>query len=363
LQGPAAFGADPACGDAPDRAGEVARRLWAIFAFGILAGLPPAQRSCGMHQIVYRVQRYDGQQRYAQEYAFPHEPNKTILWGLTTIKETIDPTLSFVAVCRVGGCGACAVRVNGQAVLACETLLDEAVERFGGTLHIAPISNFDVVRDLAVDWEPKVERLKQAKPWLIPQDRFTTETGCRQTPEEYRKILLQSRCILCGACASECGTLGADSTDFSEPFLYTKASKFIADSRDQDALERLQWALAHGLWNCVHCQECVTKCPKGLDPADDISRMRQESIRTGLTGNVGARHALAFDKDLCDTGRLNEVRMALRTEGWLRASRRALFALRLVRKGKLNPLHRPAPVQGIDDVRAIAKATRRAKGT
>ena len=314
-----------------------------------------------MGTVIYKIQRFDGAKSFVQEYSFDYDQGKTILWGLSTIKETMDPTLTFVAACRSAVCGACAVRVNGQALLACEVALDDVVARFGNTLEISPLGNFKVIRDLVVDWEPSIERLKQVKPWLIPQDKFTAETGCRQSPAEFKKINTQTNCILCGSCASECNKLSANSDDFYQPFIYTKAQKFIADSRDQGDLEHLRPALERGLWKCVHCQECITKCPKHVEPAEDISKLRQTSIRLGLTDNSGARHALAFCTDLADTGRLNEVKMALRTEGLLKSATRFPFALRLMRKGKLNPLHCPAPVKGIEQVRAIMKAVKEAE--
>ncbi|QDR82249.1 2Fe-2S iron-sulfur cluster-binding protein [Sporomusa termitida] len=107
-----------------------------------------------MRQITYKIERFDGAKNFIQEYTFPHQPGKTILWGLITIKETIDPTLAFTAACRTAVCGACAVRVNGQALLACETPLDGILGRCGDTLTIGPIQNFQVIRDLVVNWEP-----------------------------------------------------------------------------------------------------------------------------------------------------------------------------------------------------------------
>lgn len=317
-----------------------------------------------MRQVVYRIERFDGTKSFFQEYTFIHESNKTVLWGLTKIKETLDPSLTFVAACRCAVCGACAIRINGQAMLACETSLDDALARFGDTLNIAPLQNFEVIRDLVVNWKPKAERITEVKPWLIPQEKFTAQTGCRQTPVEFKKISTQINCILCGACASECNKLSADQWDFYEPFIYTKAQRFIADSRDIGDLEHLNPTLERGLWKCVHCQECVTKCPKQVDPAEDISKLRQTSIRMGMTDNPGARHALAFQDDVTNTGRLNEVKMALKTEGLLKSATRFPFALRLMRKGKINPLHAihsPAPVKGLEQVRAIIRAVKEAE--
>ncbi len=314
-----------------------------------------------MERVVYRVRRFDGQKAFWQEYAFDHEANKTVLWGLQKIKETIDPSLAFVAACRSAVCGACAVRVNGEALLACETPLDGLLSRFGNTLVIEPLGNFTVLRDLVVDWEPKAARLAEAKPWLMPKAEFSAADGCRQSPAEAKRINAQTNCILCGACASECNKLSTGDDDFYEPFVYTKAGKFVADSRDGAPGEHLRPVLERGLWKCVHCQECVTKCPKRVAPAEDIAALRRASIAQGLTNNPGARHALAFCGDITGTGRLNEATMAVKTEGLLKSATRLPFALRLLWRGKLNPLHFPAPVEGIEGVRAIVKAAKEAK--
>lgn len=308
-----------------------------------------------MRHVTFHIERYNGSKSFTQDYVFPHQPEKTLLWGLMHIKETQDPSLTFVAACRSAVCGACAVRVNGQSMLACETSLDTLLERFGDTLHVGPLKNFPVIRDLVVDWKPKTSRMREVEPWLSPRQEFTPETGCRQSPEEFKRIRVQINCILCGACASQCSKLHADSEDFLDPFVFAKIQRFVDDSRDCAEKERLRQALARGLWKCVHCQECVTACPKGLEPAEDIARLRSLSMRHGQTDNPGARHALAFLDDLKDTGRLNEVKMALKTDGLVKSATRLPFALRLLRRGKLNPFHAPAPAEGVEQVRAMVQ--------
>lgn len=311
-----------------------------------------------MRQITYNIQRYDGAKSFLQEYTFPHQPGKTILWGLLFIKETTDPTLAFTAACRAAVCGACAVRVNGQAFLACETPLDNILSRFGDTLLLEPIQNFKVIRDLVVDWEPQAKRMAAAKTWLAPKDEFSAKEGCRQSIADFKKITPQINCILCGACASECAKLSANNTDFLEPFTYSKVWKFVADTRDKSAAERMQTIIDKGLWKCLHCAECATKCPKGLAPGTDIARLRQLSINMGHTNNAGARHALAFLKDIADTGRLNETKLSVRSIGLIGSIAKFPFALRLVRRGKLNPLHFPRKVKGHEQITAILKAVR-----
>ncbi len=314
-----------------------------------------------MRHITYSITRFDGRKSYVQDYQFEYQQGKTALWGLIKIKETADPTLSFTAACRSAVCGACAIRVNGHALLACETHLDEVLNRFGDTLTIEPLGNFAVIRDLVVDWEPKVERLIQSETWLIPTEACSTEAGCRQSPADFKKIDVQAGCILCGACASECNKLSANQQDFLEPFTYSKVWKFVADTRDKAAAQRIKEIIEKGLWKCMHCVECVVKCPKNLAPGEDIARLRQLSIKMGHTDNPGARHAIAFLTDVEDTGRLNEMKLSLRSDGIMGSMSKMPLALRLLRRGKLNPFHFPGKVKGHDQIKAILAADKEAK--
>ncbi|MBP2636138.1 MAG: frdB1 [Firmicutes bacterium] len=309
-----------------------------------------------MRQITYIIERFDGARKFTQEYSFSHQPGKTILWGLITIKDTLDPTLAFTAACRSAVCGACAIRVNGQATLACETPLDATLDRFGDTLTLAPLQNFTVIRDLVVGWEEKTRHLADDQTWLIPQDKFSVQNGCRQSAADFKKINTQAACILCGACASECSKLTANHNDFLEPFTYSKVWKFVADTRDKSAPERIKAILDKGLWKCLHCAECIAKCPKGLAPGEDIARLRRLSIQMGYTDSPGARHALAFLQDITDTGRLNEAKLSVRSIGVLGSIKKFPLALKLIRRGKLNPFYFPTKVKGHDQIKAILNA-------
>lgn len=316
-----------------------------------------------MRKIIFKIQRFDGQKSWVQDYSFNYQPGKTILWGLIEIKETLDPSLSFTASCRHAVCGACAVRVNGQATLACETPLDKMLDRWeSDTLQLEPLQNFNVIRDLVVDWEPKAERIAEVKPWLMPKDEFSKEAGCRQSPDDFKKINKSSDCILCGCCTSECNKLGGNSSDFLDPFVFAKAQKFVADSRDNNPQVRLSAAINNGAWKCQHCQECVTKCPKGLAPAEDISKLREEAIARGMVNHAGVRHAKAFMDDIQKTGRLNEGMMAVKTEGLVKSIGNVPIALRLMLKGKLSPAQMfPKPIKEVDEVRNIIKAVKEAE--
>ncbi len=316
-----------------------------------------------MAQVTYHIKRYQDGRSFMQSYTFDYTKERTILWGLQCIKETQDPTLTFIAACRSAVCGACSVRVNGQAMLGCETKIAEIVKRFGSDeITIEPLGNFTVIRDLAVDWEEKVSRLKAIAPWFYPKSEYSKEKGTRQTVADFKNFVQNTECILCGCCASECNKLSANKEDFLEPYVFAKGAKFVRDSRDSDPDKRVRAAGKNGLWKCVHCMNCISRCPKGLEPAKDISRMRRIAVQIGdVEGPVkgkGARHAEAFREDLLKTGRLNEVTMSLKTDGLKDSAKQAGYATRLFLHGKINPFdlivpHKP--VKGIKELRRMAE--------
>lgn len=288
------------------------------------------------------IDRFDGKKNYQQTYTVEKKDIEalTLLSVLLLIKQTQDVSLNFTASCRMAICGACSVRVNGHAYLACDTKMTELFEEYkdAETFHIAPLANFKVISDLAVDWEPSIENLRKIKPGLVAKDVFSEKEGCRQSQEEYDRIERQWDCILCGSCASECNKLTADRTDYMEPFVFTRAWKFANDSRSKDPMIHVKPSVVNGLWNCVHCHECTSRCPKHISSADDIAGLRVLALKKGLNSGLGPAHAKAFHTDLVEgSGRLNEIYLALRTEGVSTVARTGM-AITLMRAGKMNPL-------------------------
>lgn len=320
-----------------------------------------------MDTLAFLIDRFDGANSWCQRYEFPYRPGMTVLACLIHIKEHLDPTLNFTASCRSAICGACAVQVNGNAVLACDTMVDDLLHVWGeGALCVSPLGNAKVVSDLVVEWSEKIEHLRLARPGLNAKEGFSAEKGCRQAPGEMHAIEKQWDCILCGSCASECNKLADSGEDFLEPFVYTHAARYAEDSRSADPMLHVESMLGHGLWKCVHCMECVTKCPKHIRPGEDIAAMRHMAVTAGHTEGPGPRHAEAFRTDLAKTGRLNEVRLVPRTEGMVSAATKRLpFTLRMFAKGKLGVLEAARlfvadnpPVDNIDGLRKVIDSNR-----
>ena len=306
--------------------------------------------------VKLRIYRFVEGKKWVQEYTVAVKTGMTILEALTEIKEKQDPTLSFTCSCRSSICGACAVRVNGNAELSCEMLVENLVKRYDtDVLTVEPLGNFKVIRDLIVDWDPKYAKLKKIKPTVNPKTEFSAEDGCRQTPAEFNKYKLYAGCILCGSCVSECNKNTLNQEDFLDPFIFVKAEKLVADSRDRSPEEHLKAVVAAGLWRCFNCQECTAKCPKGLDPAGAIEKLKAASFKYKLDDNVGARHAKAIYDDISESGTLDESKLNIKSEGFLMAGLRAPMALRLMHVGKMNPLDSHPVNPEIDTIRKIVK--------
>lgn len=318
-----------------------------------------------MEKLEIKIKRFDGRETYFQKYEVPYESGKTILWLLTKIREEQDPTLTFTSACRHAICGSCAVQINGNAFLACNSSLDEVIETYKTmNLTFEPLKNFDVIKDLVILWEPKMEKMEKIKPWIIPSELGSKEEGFIQSEEEFHQIAAPTDCILCGVCASECNQLSVNQEGYLEPFILNKAYRYVVDSRDGAPEQHLQPVLDNDLWKCLHCMQCVSQCPKSIPLTDQVAFLRAETMKMGEKNNQGAKHAYAFHDDVKNKGRLNETMLPIKTDGLVQTAMTKIpFALRMIKKGKINPLHMPKEIAGIEEVRKLYDYAEEVKGS
>lgn len=311
--------------------------------------------------VQLKIHRFIEGKTGVDSFKVPVTTGLTVLGALTYVKEKLDPTLSFTSSCRSSICGACSVRVNGNAELACEVLIEDLMARYQSEeLTIRPLGNFRVIRDLIVDWDPKYARIKKINPALHPKDEFSPETGCLQSPEDFDKYKKFAGCILCGSCVSECNKNALNQEDFLDPFVFVRARRLVADSRNKSPEEQLKAVLDAGLWRCFNCQECTAKCPKGLDPAGAIEKLKEETFKRHLDDNVGARHAKAIYDDIAESGMLDESKLNIKSEGYVMSALRLPMALRLMRTGKMDPTASHPINPEIKTIEAIMRAAEKA---
>ena len=183
-----------------------------------------------------------------------------VLDVLLALQRHCDASLAFRFSCRAGRCGTCTVRVNGTAVLACQTPVAA-----GAALLVEPLGELPVVKDLVVDMSPfhatwsEVVRLIEPSP-------ATPSIGPGQT------LLDRSReCISCGACYAAC-PLAASGRDFLGPAALARAA---GDPTPQPAARPATVMGPRGFAGCHSVGACSVVCPRQLDPALLIRSLRR----------------------------------------------------------------------------------------
>lgn len=204
-------------------------------------------------------------------FAVPRGDPMMVLDLLLAIQREQDPTIGFRFSCRVAMCGTCTVRMNGRAVLACQT----RVEPDWTAVRLDPLAGLPVVRDLVVDMTPFFDEWARVTPYFVPREERDEPATIAPDAPERLLIDLQLACITCGACYSSCEIASVD-REFLGPAALNRAMVLIADSRDGAAAERLAAVTGRdGVDRCHYVYGCTVVCPKGLDPAGAIRRLRR----------------------------------------------------------------------------------------
>ena len=222
-----------------------------------------------------KVFRYRPEHSTEPSYATYKVPCKTdsmVLDLLNYIKDRVDGSLTFRWSCRMGVCGSCGALVNGVPRLTCAIYVSEFA---GKEIVIEPLTHFPVIKDLVVDIGDFTEKLRQVKPFLLRDDTKTLDTGeYRQTPEELESYRQASMCINCMLCMQACPIYGVDKS-FLGPATLALGFRYVMDSRDRGTDERLSiLASGDGVLKCTFDGDCSRVCPKHVDPAFTIQRLK-----------------------------------------------------------------------------------------
>jgi fumarate reductase iron-sulfur subunit len=209
---------------------------------------------------------------FYQDYEVPFRKEWVILDALNYIKDNIDGTLSYRWSCRMGVCGSCGMMINDVPVLTCETFLEKYLP---GPVRIAPLDYFGVIRDLVVQTDGFLDKVKRVKPWIIrDKEKPLSEGEYLQTPEQLDEYKQYSMCINCMLCYAACPVVGLE-PKFIGPAAAALAQRYNFDNRDHGSKERDDTLLSDdGIYECTFVGECSEVCPKGVDPAGAIQRYK-----------------------------------------------------------------------------------------
>jgi len=230
---------------------------------------------------VFKYDPEDGKPARFESFDVPDLKGMTVLEGLYHILENHDPTLAFRSSCRQGICGSCAMHINGQYGLACET----QVAKLGSTVTVRPLSHMKIIRDLVVDLTPFFAQYEAIKPYLVPKE-VAGPREYKQSPKDRLRLDHHVDCILCAACYGSCPVVATDQK-YIGPHALLKALRFVEDSRDGATGERLAYvATDNGVFRCHTIFNCQQVCPKDLDPTGAIGKLKMKSIWAKLTGQM-----------------------------------------------------------------------------
>jgi succinate dehydrogenase / fumarate reductase iron-sulfur subunit len=227
-------------------------------------------------EVTLRIKRYNPEtdvKPVYKEYKVEVEPTDRLLDALNQVKWQEDGTLTFRRSCAHGICGSDAMRINGRNRLACKVMMGE----LGRRVTIEPLIGFGVIKDLVVDMDRFFDAYKSVKPYLIA-DEGPPGRERLQSPDQRDKFEDTTKCILCAACTTACPVTWTND-DFVGPAAIVNAHRFIFDSRDQGAPERLRILnQGSGVWRCRTIFNCTDACPRGIEITKAIEEVKRALV-------------------------------------------------------------------------------------
>jgi succinate dehydrogenase / fumarate reductase iron-sulfur subunit len=223
-----------------------------------------------------KIRRYDPErdsEPHWESYEVPYDASDRLLDALHYVKWNIDGSLAFRRSCAHGVCGSDAMRVNGVNKLSCKVL----VKDLGAEISIEPIKGLPVEKDLIVDMEPFFDSFKAVKPYLMTEGHEPTRERL-QSAADRERFDDTTKCILCAACTTSCPVFWNDGEYFG-PAAIVNAHRFIFDSRDSGAEERLEILNEkEGVWRCRTTFNCTDACPRGIEVTKAIQEVKRALI-------------------------------------------------------------------------------------
>ncbi|MBA8667454.1 succinate dehydrogenase iron-sulfur subunit [Holosporaceae bacterium 'Namur'] len=195
-----------------------------------------------------------------------------VLDALIKIKDEVDSTLTFRRSCREGICGSCAMNIDGTNTLACT----KAICDVKGDVKIYPLPHTPVVKDLIPDLTHFYAQLRSVEPWLKTEQDGASGKERLQSPEDREKLDGLYECILCACCSTSCPSYWWNGDKYLGPAILLQTYRWIIDSRDEFTGERLDdLEDSFKLYRCHTIMNCTKTCPKGLNPAKAISKIKE----------------------------------------------------------------------------------------
>ncbi|MCL4263637.1 MAG: succinate dehydrogenase iron-sulfur subunit [Anaerolineae bacterium] len=236
-------------------------------------------------QVQIRIRRFNPEkdnQPWWGDYTL-NDANATdsVLDLLHRIKWEQDGTLTLRRSCGLGVCGSDAMRINGANRLACKTLVSRIAKAGSDQtkIQVEPMLGLRVIKDLVVDMEPFFDHYRSVLPYFVNDNLPADGREFLQSPEDRARFDDTTKCILCAACTTSCPSFWANEK-YVGPAAIVQAHRFIFDSRDQAAEERLKvMGDSFGVWRCRTIFNCTNACPRDIEVTKAIAEVKAALTR------------------------------------------------------------------------------------
>lgn len=234
------------------------------------------------YELKLHIYRYDPEKEktWSQTYEIQAGPIMRFVDVLRMINDEQDSSLTWNSSCEHGQCGTCSMKINNKPVLACDLLVENAVEYFGTQeFKIEPLQIAPVVRDLVVDTDAAYEKVDRVKPYIIdPLPAGAEGSEHHINPDDLDTYVDATRCINCFCCVSAC--ISSHET-FLGPNALLATIVRVLDPREQAKDERLECIYSEeGVYRCHTSMACSHVCPKEIDVAHFIALAKKGFEKT-----------------------------------------------------------------------------------
>ena len=208
---------------------------------------------------------------YWQEFNYECSADQTVAGMLEEMNSLDDlkdaegkkvPHIIWECSCLQGMCGACAMVINGQPALACETFIRNIK---GDLITLEPLRKFPTIKDLAVDRSVIQEKLLQENAYI--------EEYKGSDPKEYDHQYLAGKCLKCGLCLEICPNYKGSRRFYGAAFAndcYLIETR--SDVHKKDIKKSYDDHFAAG---CSKSLACVDVCPMKIPTLASMAKMNR----------------------------------------------------------------------------------------
>lgn len=229
---------------------------------------------------IYRYNPDTDSEPFMKDYQIDTQGRDLMVLDILNLVKEQDDSLVYRRSCREGVCGSDGLNMNGKNGLACITPVSIATKG-GSHLVVKPLPGLPVLRDLVVDMTMFFNQYEKVQPYVI-NDTPAPAIERLQTPEDRAMLDGLYECILCACCTTSCPSFWWNPEKFLGPSALLQSWRFIADTRDTATMERLaKLDDPFSLFRCRGIMNCVSACPKGLNPTKAIGHIRNMLLTQG----------------------------------------------------------------------------------